>query len=428
MSTPTTTPSSSSDQSANAVDADMDADADTTVPTLMEEPGANNAATNSADDGALKLEDQLPSNSSTHSKASTFLPLIDETMTDDGNNNMSNSNLSLQQNGIIPSPLGMSPTPLSDDNMAGCVVPPNTPALLSIPMARTDGVNGNQMQLDGDGASTSSNISLVGSDLVAAVAKKVHAANNLRHSAPSNTNACASASANQKPPPSTASLSRRRASVPPVISSSHIRLGICAMDKKARSKPMSEILSRLDSTLFNLVFFGDDVILNQSIDDWPEVDVLIAFYSSGYPLEKAEDYVAKYEPFVLNDLGMQHTLMDRRKVYDLMEENGIHVPRHVYVSRDGYVCKTTGAGTEQKELEEHDDFITVNGVTIEKPFVEKPVDADDHNIRIYYPQSAGGGSKWLFRKIGDRSSEFYPGAYNATFATLALFHFYIFFR
>ncbi|XP_050908825.1 inositol hexakisphosphate and diphosphoinositol-pentakisphosphate kinase VIP2 isoform X2 [Lathyrus oleraceus] len=42
-----------------------------------------------------------------------------------------------------------------------------------------------------------------------------------------------------------------------------------------------------------------------------------------------------------------------------------------------------------------------------KPFVEKPVDADNHSIMIYYPSSAGGGMKELFRKVGNRSSEFH---------------------
>jgi hypothetical protein len=51
-----------------------------------------------------------------------------------------------------------------------------------------------------------------------------------------------------------------------------IRLGICAMDKKARSKPMAEILSRLDESLFHVVFFGDELIKNSPIEEWPVCD------------------------------------------------------------------------------------------------------------------------------------------------------------
>jgi hypothetical protein len=192
--------------------------------------------------------------------------------------------------------------------------------------------------------------------------------------------------------------------------SDRLRLGICAMDKKARSKPMAEILSRLDDTLFHVVFFGDDVILNKPVQEWPKVQVMIAFYSKGYPLQKAKEYVNLFKPFVLNDLDMQEQLKDRRRVYDLLEASGIDVPRHAFLSKDGYASTGSGDGNRKgdTQVKEFDDHIEINGIVIHKPFVEKPVDADDHNITIYYPTSAGGGCKKLFRKIGNRSSEFYP--------------------
>ena len=65
-----------------------------------------------------------------------------------------------------------------------------------------------------------------------------------------------------------------------------ITLGICAMDKKARSKPMREILQRLPEDLFEIVVFGDDCILNQPIENWPVVDALISFYSTKFPTAK----------------------------------------------------------------------------------------------------------------------------------------------
>lgn len=60
------------------------------------------------------------------------------------------------------------------------------------------------------------------------------------------------------------------------------------------------------------------------------------------------------------------------------------------------------------KIEDHDDYIVINGMRMNKPLVEKPVNAEDHNICIYYPRSMGGGCKQLFRKVKNRSSSFDP--------------------
>ncbi|EQC33156.1 hypothetical protein SDRG_09142 [Saprolegnia diclina VS20] len=185
--------------------------------------------------------------------------------------------------------------------------------------------------------------------------------------------------------------------------SSPFVIGVCAMDKKATSKPMTEILQRLPKHAFQIVLFGDDMILNKSVDEWPLCDALIAFFSTGFPLDKAMEYVELRQPIVVNDLSNQNLLMDRRDVYRILQEHNIPTPKHIVVNRDGY-----RGSTLEPDFFECDDFVELDGVRIQKPFVEKPVNGEDHNIYIYYPTNAGGGCKHLFRKVGNRSSEFHP--------------------
>ncbi|XP_074317537.1 inositol hexakisphosphate and diphosphoinositol-pentakisphosphate kinase VIP2-like isoform X2 [Silene latifolia] len=185
-----------------------------------------------------------------------------------------------------------------------------------------------------------------------------------------------------------------------------IKIGVCVMEKKASSAPMGQILERLEAFgEFQVILFGDKVILEDPVESWPLCDCLIAFYSSGFPLEKAKAYTTLRKPFLVNDLEPQHLLHDRRKVYERLEMFGIQVPRYALVNREHPY-------QEVDFFSEEVDFVEVHGERFCKPFVEKPVDGDDHSIMIYYPSSAGGGMKELFRKVGNRSSEFHPDVRN----------------
>ncbi|KAG9489225.1 inositol hexakisphosphate and diphosphoinositol-pentakisphosphate kinase 1 isoform X9 [Eleutherodactylus coqui] len=181
-----------------------------------------------------------------------------------------------------------------------------------------------------------------------------------------------------------------------------IVVGICAMTKKSKSKPMTQILERLCKfDYITVVIMSEDIILNESVENWPICDCLISFHSKGFPLDKAVAYSKLRNPFLINDLDMQYFIQDRREVYRILQQEGIDLPRYAILNRDP-------DKPDECNLVEGEDQVEVNGEIFPKPFVEKPVSAEDHNVYIYYPTSAGGGSQRLFRKIGSRSSVYSP--------------------
>jgi len=208
-------------------------------------------------------------------------------------------------------------------------------------------------------------------------------------------------------------------------------IGVCALDAKARSKPSRNILNRLIANKdFDVNVFGDKVILDEDIENWPLCDFLISFYSDGFPLDKAIAYVKARKPFCVNDVPMQKILWDRRICLMILDKIKVPTPKRLEVNRDGgpsiltadlaqHLKDTTGVVLEgpedgtggqtiaprKVELLDDGDTLSVDGALLTKPFVEKPISGEDHNICIYYPKSQGGYARKLFRKIGNKSSE-----------------------
>ena len=84
------------------------------------------------------------------------------------------------------------------------------------------------------------------------------------------------------------------------------------------------------------------------------------------------------------------------------------MPPHIVVNRNepGERGEMPDHGTvfDAPDFVEAEDYVENEGKRINKPFVEKPADAENHNICIYYPHTVGGGYKALFRKIGNQAS------------------------
>jgi inositol hexakisphosphate/diphosphoinositol-pentakisphosphate kinase len=136
----------------------------------------------------------------------------------------------------------------------------------------------------------------------------------------------------------------------------------------------------------------------EAIENWPECDFLISFYSTGFPLQKAIDYVDLRKPICVNNLPLQQLLLDRRCVLKILDEIEVPTPRRFVsqaedlpnVSEDliEFVEEQFGLdfhpdGFPKQIVKQLDkDTIELNGQTMRKPFVEKPVSGEDHNINI----------------------------------------------
>jgi inositol-hexakisphosphate/diphosphoinositol-pentakisphosphate 1-kinase len=148
------------------------------------------------------------------------------------------------------------------------------------------------------------------------------------------------------------------------------------------------------------------------VGNWPRCDVLISFFSTDFPLDKAISYAKLRNVYCINELQPQALLWDRRLVGTVLDHLKVPTPPRFEVSRDGgpkvdnelrdYMKNRIGITldgfqvTPEVTLREDGNAIIIDGKILEKPFVEKPANGEDHNVYIYF---RGGGGRRLFRKV-----------------------------
>jgi inositol hexakisphosphate/diphosphoinositol-pentakisphosphate kinase len=127
-------------------------------------------------------------------------------------------------------------------------------------------------------------------------------------------------------------------------------------------------------------------------------------------------YVELRKPVCVNDLPLQKIFWDRRVVLQILDKIGVPTPARLECNRDGgpqldkgiadQIQQSLGVRVDKPRPTsdfsmEDEDTIVVDGKKMHKPFVEKPVSGENHNVNIYFPKSKGGGARRLFRKVSN---------------------------
>lgn len=109
--------------------------------------------------------------------------------------------------------------------------------------------------------------------------------------------------------------------------------------------------------------------MQAEVADWPKCDYLIAFDANGFPLEKVIAYKLLVQPKVLNEIEPQMVLRDRRDIIHELKKCQVPIPPSLIVSRE----RRRSGEFSPEELVEDENSVSAGGITIKKPFVEKPV-------------------------------------------------------
>ena len=172
-------------------------------------------------------------------------------------------------------------------------------------------------------------------------------------------------------------------------------LGICAMSKKVNTKHMQKILKNLKKfEEFKLVYFNENLIFEEEIENWPIVESMIVFFSTGFPFNKVLEYITLRKPFLVNDFESQKIFWDRRKISKKLKENNIPTPESLIIDRgeiinnDGNTDISIELNTTADRIKMIDDYFKDKINNLNNDINDyKKINKNDFNYNDYWNET-----------------------------------------
>jgi len=162
-----------------------------------------------------------------------------------------------------------------------------------------------------------------------------------------------------------------------------ILLTVAILSKKFKSKGLPLLFEKLveRQPKIKVILLTDEQILEEDVETWPKCDAFMFFYANGFPMKKACRYIEKYQPYLVNKVNFTKIARNRDTLFkDIESIPEVFIPKSITCNRTENPLVTVSENGNQLVISNEDGSKEI----INRPFVEKGLGVEEHDVRIYY--------------------------------------------
>lgn len=169
-----------------------------------------------------------------------------------------------------------------------------------------------------------------------------------------------------------------------MTTSDDIFLTVAILSKKFKSKGLPLLFEKLVERQphIKVTLLTDGQILEDDVETWPKCDAFMFFYAPGFPMKKACRYIEKYQPYLVNKVNFTKVPRNRDTLFkDIESIPEVFIPKSITCNRTKNPLVTVTENGNQLVIS---NKIEGSNEIINRPFVEKGLGVEEHDVRIYH--------------------------------------------